>query len=146
MVNSDIREGTLSLADPVNWSQGHASSEESKRNHSKSNRLAPQGHKPCKLSSIYSKFVVDKWLSLLFQLICSLLQQTPSSISSTSTVFFIFTHLEPIHTHSNSFRIFRQVQWLSAPQQDGASKPISGKPQIFTWGAAQPRKKIHFCM
>ena len=29
----DVREGTLSLADPVNLSQGHASSEESNGKH-----------------------------------------------------------------------------------------------------------------
>ena len=31
----------------------------------KSNRLASQGRKSCKLSSIYGKFVVDKFISLL---------------------------------------------------------------------------------
>ena len=97
----DIREGTLSLEDPVHWLQGYVS------------------------AVSYSK-------------------PPPSPLEAKK--FSIFTHLKPIHTHSKSFIIFLQVQRLSAPQQDGASKPVLCKPQIFTWGAVQLRKKIHFHM
>ena len=85
----------------------------------KSNRLASRGRKSCKLSSIYGKFVVDKFISLLIPAFPTYLQSPTAN---------------PL------------VQRLSAPQQDRASKPVSGKAQIFTQGAAQPRKKIHFRM
>ena len=97
----DIREGTLSLADPVNWSQRHASSEESKGKHGKSNQLASWDHKSCKLSSIYGKFVIDKWLSWLVPAFPTYLQSPTANplLHLYKHYFFQFSHILNLFTH-----------------------------------------------